>query len=239
MIGAAMRWAEACRGWWVCCAGALLLTVTPALPAARFADQIAAFDREDAARPPPADPIVFTGSSSIRLWTTLTNDFPGAPVLNRGFGGATMRDLLERFDRVVAAYRPRALVVYCGENDVALGRDPIETANDYIELIRRCRLVRPDMKILVVLMKPSPRRWHLWTQFKAANRRIQEICVTEGVAILDVAPAMLGADGCPRPELYRDDRLHLTALGYHQWAEQIREWLRREGLIAPAASLTP
>ncbi len=216
--------------------GAVVYTApTPSLPSGRFADQIAAFDRADAALPPPADAIVFTGSSTIRRWTTLTNDFAGLPVLNRGFGGSTMTDLLERFDRVIGVYRPRAVVIYCGENDIALGRDAIETANDYVELLRRCRQVRPDMKILVVLMKPSPKRWHLWPQMTTANRRIEQICAEAGVATLDVAPAMLGANGEPRPELYVEDRLHLSAAGYQIWTERIRDWLRREG-IAPASA---
>lgn len=207
----------------------------PTAGAGRFADQIAAFDREDSARPPPADAIVFSGSSSIRRWTSLTNDFAGWPVLNRGFGGSTMSDLLERFDRVIGVYRPRAVVLYCGENDIALGRDATETANDYVELLRRCRQVRPDMKILVVLMKPSPKRWHLWPQMAIANQRIEQICAGADVATLDVAPAMLGPNGEPRPELYVEDRLHTSAAGYRIWSERIRDWLIREG-IAPAGT---
>jgi len=214
--------------------GTPVRSATPAVAFTnRFANEIAAFDRADALQPPPSDPVVFTGSSTIRRWLTLTNDFRGLPVLNRGFGGSTMTDLLERFDRVIGVYRPRAVVLYCGENDVALGRDPVETANDYIELLRRCRAVRPDMKILVLLMKPSPKRWHLWPQMMAANRRIEQICAEAGVTALDLAPAMLGPDGQPRPELFVEDRLHLSADGYRILAERIRDWLRREG-IGPA-----
>lgn len=218
---------------------AVLLIATAAAAAsnvsllsARFADEIIAFAREDAARPPPTDPIVFTGSSSIRRWVTLREDFAGLPVLNRGFGGSTMTDLLMHFERVIGVYRPRALVLYCGENDIAQGRDPIDTANDYIELIRRCRQVRADMKILVILMKPSPRRWSLWSQMTAANRRIELICEKAEVATLDLAPLMLGSNGEPRPDLYIDDQLHMTADGYRIWAECICAWLRREGIVA-------
>lgn len=212
--------------WWG------VVTKADAAPATNRYDAVfQEFARQDAAHPPPADPIVFTGSSSVRLWKTLARDFPGLPVLNRGFGGSTMTDLLQAFDRVIAPYRPAAAVIYCGENDIALGRDPIETADDYRELLRRCRALRPDMKIAVIAMKPSPKRWALWDAMRRANRRVAELCAEAEADFLDVAPLMLGADGLPRPELFLDDRLHMNADGYRIWIGLIEPWLRRRGRV--------
>ncbi len=164
----------------------------------------------------------------------MEKDFPGRPVLNRGFGGSTMRDLLAAFDRVIGVYRPAVLVVYCGENDIALGRDPIETAEDYRILFERCRRLRPDMRIAVVSMKPSPRRWAPWPQMRRANERIAAIGWGFGADFLDVVPLMLTPAGEPRGELFREDRLHLNVEGYRLWREVIGAWLSRPALPTAA-----
>ena len=204
----------------------------PAAPAAtnRFEKEIRAFAAQDAVRRPPAEPILFAGSSSIRMWKTLAEDFPGLPVLNRGFGGARMVDLLPAFDRVIAPYRPRMLIVYCGENDIGGKRDPVATADDYVELLRRCRELRPDMKIAVIPMKPSPKRWSFWPQMQQGNARIAAHCAKAGVAYLDVVPDMLGADGQPRPELFIADHLHMNADGYRIWTAHVTRWLATLGI---------
>ncbi len=208
--------------------------VTPAVTN-RFEAEIRAMARRDATNPPPANPIVFAGSSSIRMWKTLKDDFSGLPVLNNGFGGARMMDLLPAFDRVIAPYKPPVLVLYCGENDIAGGRDAAATADDYIELIRRCRALRTDMKIAVIPMKPSIKRWALWPKIQAGNARIAAHCAAGGVDVIDIVPDMLGADGQPKPELFLKDNLHMTAEGYRIWTRRVMEWLGRQGIRqAPA-----
>jgi lysophospholipase L1-like esterase len=203
----------------------------------RFEAEIRAMARRDATNPPPAEPILFTGSSSIRLWKTLKEDFPGLPVVNNGFGGARMVDLLPAFDRVIAPYKPPVLIVYCGENDLGKGRDPnarsrdpIATADDYVELFRRCRALRPDMKIAVIPMKPSIRRWAHWYEMKLGNARIAEHCAAAGVEVIDIVTPMLGPDGLPRPELFVADKLHMSDAGYRIWTRLVTDWLARQGI---------
>jgi lysophospholipase L1-like esterase len=191
----------------------------------RFEAEIRAMARRDATNPPPADPILFAGSSSIRMWKSLAADFPGRPVLNNGFGGARMSDLLPAFDRVIAPYRPPVLVVYCGENDVAHGRDAIATADDYLELFRRCRALRADMRIAVIPMKPSIKRRALWPALQAGNARIAQHCAAAGVDYIDIVPEMLGTDGQPRRELLIADDLHMSAEGYRIWTRHVTRWL--------------
>jgi lysophospholipase L1-like esterase len=206
-------------------AGSATAAEAPATVTNRFEAEILAMARRDATNPPPAEPIVFAGSSSIRMWKSLAADFPGRPVLNNGFGGARMSDLLQAFDRVIAPYRPPVLVVYCGENDVAHGRDAVATADDYLELFRRCRALRADMKIAVIPMKPSIKRWALWPALKAGNARIAQHCAEAGVDYLDIVPEMLGTDGQPRPELLIADNLHMSADGYRIWTRHVTRWL--------------
>ncbi len=208
----------------------------------RYSAEFERFALEDKQRPLQPDPVVFVGSSSIRLWTNLAECFPKWRPLNRGFGGSTMTDLLGAFDCVIAPYRPRALVVYCGENDIAQGRDPIETANDYEELLRRCRQLRPDMLVAVLSMKPSPRRWTLWPAMQKANERIREICGAHGADYLDVATCLLVPSGAePDPQLFRPDQLHLNERGYARWQTTIEQWLQRrvgQPSGAPATTAT-
>jgi lysophospholipase L1-like esterase len=203
----------------------------------RFAAEFERFAKEDAQYPPPPNPVLFVGSSSIRLWTNLADSFPTWRPLNRGFGGATMTDLLAAFDRVVTPYRPRALVVYCGENDIARGRDAIETANDYEEFLRRCHRLRPDMLVAVLSMKPSPRRWALWPAMQKANERIREICAAHGGDYLDVGTCLLVPSGIePDPQLFRPDQLHLNDRGYARWQNLLAQWLDRR--LGSAASVS-
>ncbi|MBM4155861.1 MAG: hypothetical protein FJ221_12660 [Lentisphaerae bacterium] len=197
----------------------------PAATTNRFDAEIRAMARRDATNPPPAEPVVFAGSSSIRLWKTLAADFPGRPVVNNGFGGAKMTDLLQAFDRVIAPYKPPVLILYCGENDVAAGRDALATADDYRVLFRRCRELRPDMKIAVIPMKPSLKRWAIWPALQTGNARIAQHCREAGVDVIDVVPEMLGPDGTPRPELFIADRLHMGADGYRIWTRLVTQWL--------------
>lgn len=204
--------------------GGPVRAATPAVTN-RFETEILAMALRDATNPPPSGPILFVGSSSIRMWKTLEDDFPGLPVVNNGFGGARMVDLLPAFDRVIAPYTPPVLILYCGENDIGKSRDPIETADDYVELIRRCRALRSDMRIAVIPMKPSIRRWALWYEMKLGNARIAEHCAAAGVDVIDVVPPMLGPDGLPRPEIFVADKLHMNDAGYRIWTRLVADWL--------------
>jgi hypothetical protein len=115
------------------------LLAAPVLAApADWAGEIAALTRDDAAHPPPAHGIVFVGSSSIRFWTTLATDFPGRPVIGRGFGGSELADSVYYFDRLVQPYQPRTVVLYAGENDLAAGKSPEAVAADFAPSARSC-----------------------------------------------------------------------------------------------------
>ena len=204
---------------------------TPATPATlsltRYEPEIRAFETADRAAMPAAGGIVFFGSSSIRRWTSLTTDFPGLPVLNRGFGGSTFPEANHYVARAVLAYHPRMVVVYEGDNDLTVGRTPQQVLADYREFVRLVRDSLPAARIVVIGIKPSPSRWQLADQQREANRLVREAVARDTLqSYVDVFTPMLGDSGRPRPELFVGDSLHMTAAGYAIWRAQVAPHLR-------------
>lgn len=210
------------------------LAVCPALfasepPAPSQVDKwektIAAFEAEDKASPPAADAVLFVGSSSIRLWD-LKASFPKLATINRGFGGSQMSDAVKYASRIVLPYKPRAIVLYEGDNDLAAKEMPAEVAADFDALLKLIRAELPVTPLIVIGCKPSPARWKLIEQQRQLNRLFQERCKQDGHAVfVDIETPMLGADGQPRMELFREDKLHLNTAGYELWTSLVQPHL--------------
>jgi lysophospholipase L1-like esterase len=182
------------------------------------------FAAADAATPPPAHPVVFTGSSSIRMWESLASDFPGIPILNRGFGGSQVRDAVHHADQIAIRYRARMVLIYSGDNDLNAGRSPAQVLADFRAFVTRLRRDLPDVPIAYISIKPSPARARLLPLMREANALIRdEAARMKNVQFIDVFTPMLGADGRPRPELFLEDMLHMNRAGYELW----------RGIIAP------
>lgn len=188
---------------------------------------MARFAAEDEAHAPPSEPVVFAGSSSFRMWDSLRADFPGTPVLNRGFGGSQVRDLAWHADPVAIRYRPRVVLLYAGENDIDAGRTPAQVLADTRLLVARLRTALPDTRILWVSIKPSPARFAQRPLQREANARVEAWLRDQpGTGYVDVATPMLDASGQPRSELFIADRLHMNARGYAIWRDAIAPLLR-------------
>jgi lysophospholipase L1-like esterase len=184
----------------------------------RFEAEIRAFEAEDRANPPPVGGIVFVGSSSIKNWKAVTSDFPSLPVLNRGFGGSTLADVLYYVDRVVLRYRPRLVVLYAGDNDLAMGRTPGRVVSDFRLFMEQLRSRLPETRVVYLSIKPSPSRRPYLQAARETNKRIRtEIGRDSLASYIDVFSPMLGPDGQPRPELFGPDSLHMTRAGYQLW----------------------
>ena len=184
----------------------------------RFEAEIRAFEAADRARPPRGDGIVFVGSSSIKNWTELGADFPGLPVLNRGFGGSILADAVYYMDRIVIPYRPRLVVLYAGDNDMVAGRSPEQVVGDYRAFAARLRSALPGTRLAYISIKPSPSRRLYLDRARETNRRIQaEIARDSLQTYVDVFTPMLDSTGQPRPELFLPDSLHMTRAGYLLW----------------------
>lgn len=194
---------------------------------ADWAETIAHFAAADVAQPPAPGGIVFVGSSSIRLWATLAEDFPGLGAVNRGFGGSELGDTLFHADRLIVAHRPRSVVVYAGENDLQAGKSPEEVAADFRALHARLRAALPAVRLLYLSIKLSPARAALAPAVLRANALLATACADlPGCTFVDVAAALLDADGAPRAGFFRADRLHLTPSGYAAWVATLRPHLQ-------------
>ncbi len=207
--------------WLACCWYGLAL----AQPATRpFEKEVAAFARQDSLHPPIGKPILLIGSSSFTKWTDVQQYFPGYDILNRGFGGSSLEDVLYYAPQVLFAYTPRQIIVYCGENDLAASPQP-STKLVLKRFKQLCRLIRnqwPSVPIVYISIKPSPARWQLESSFVEANERIKGfIQKQKDIQFLDVHTAMLTTGGETRPELYIGDRLHMNARGYEIWKNKI------------------
>ena len=184
--------------------------------------EIKRFEESDRATPPAPGGIVFVGSSSIRMWKSLESDFPGLPVLNRGFGGSTFPEANHYLSRIVLQYHPRTIVVYEGDNDLTFGWGARQVADDYRTFVRMVRDSLPKAKIVFISLKPSPSRWKLVDEQREANRLVREIVARDSLqTFVDVFTPMLGANGRPTPELFIADSLHMTPAGYAVWRRQV------------------
>jgi lysophospholipase L1-like esterase len=203
-------------------------TAAPA-EATRFAPEIRKFEEADRANPPRPGGVVFTGSSSIRVWTTLADDFPGLRTVNRGFGGSEVEDAIRNVDRLVIVQRPDQVVFYSGDNDINAGKSPAQVAADYQRFVDAVHAKLPRTRIVIVSIKPSLARWALADKMKEANTLLQQLVAKDPqrLAYVDVFSRMLGPDGKPRPELYVDDGLHMTPAGYEIWKAAIAPVLAR------------
>ncbi len=193
---------------------------------AKWEKEIGAFETSDKTNFPPADAILFLGSSSIRKWTNLVHDFPDLKVFNRGFGGSQIDDSVAFVDRIVLPYKPKLIVFYAGDNDIGAKKSPERVAADFKALVEKVQAKLPATRIAFVSIKPSLKRWNLVEQIKAANQLIEAYTKTDKrLDYINVFNAMLGEDGKPRPELFVQDGLHMTPKGYELWTSLIRPHL--------------
>jgi len=172
--------------------------------------------------------IVFVGSSSIRLWSSLAEDMEPFRVVQNGFGGAKLADLEFHAERLVNALAPRAVVVFAGTNDVHPGqtKPPEVLLATYQRFVERVRADLPDVPIYFIGITPSPMRWEVWPIAQETNRLIREYSETDPtLAYIETGPALLAANGEPDSDNYLFDGLHLSGRGYSIWTEVIRERL--------------
>lgn len=212
-------------------ASVLLLLIPAGLSAAPadWAAEIDALTRGDAVNPPAPDGVVFVGSSSIRLWSTLREDFPGIPVINRGFGGSQLPDSVHYLDRIVIPYRPRTVVLYSGENDLAAGKTPADVLASFEAFRRGLHAALPQTRLIFLSIKESPSRERFRAAMREANRLVAAVCATDPrLLFVDVNTPLHDAAGNPRPELFIGDQLHLAPAGYAIWRQALAPKLVRE-----------
>lgn len=201
---------------------------SPAAAQNQWEEAIRAFERMDETDPPPEGAVLFAGSSSIRMWSTLAEDFPDEPVINRGFGGSQMSDLIHFAGRIVTPCAPRLILVYEGDNDVAAGKTAEQVFTDYRRFVSLMRNQLPDTRIAFIAIKPSLARRSLMDEMRKANEWIEAYAAArDHLDYIDVFTPMLGEDGEPLPHIFLEDGLHMNAAGYAIWTEAIRPYLAK------------
>jgi len=179
--------------------------------------------------------IVFYGSSSIRFWSTLATDFShvGINVINRGFGGSTLKQCLQQFKRIILPLEPRLLILYAGENDISDGETPITVQSIFRQFIPIIRRFFPSLPIAFISIKPSPSRIDKIIQMNITNHIIRDdIKSMNNVYYIDIFNEMLTLDGIPRSELFISDNLHMNEQGYAIWTRAVNNYLRMNGFTS-------
>lgn len=195
----------------------------------RFEKDIQAFEAKDSKQMPPQGGILFLGSSSIRGWWSLTDDMAGLQVLNRGFGGSTIPDILAHYKRIVPKYQPSQIVFYCGENDIAGRHTPQRVLDNFKQFMGQVRLDLGNIPVYYISMKPSPRRWKLWPKMVEGNKLIEAYCKSKpNLTYIDSGNVMLKKDGTPDKSIFVKDMLHMNREGYKRWTKMVRDHLDKK-----------
>jgi lysophospholipase L1-like esterase len=199
-------------------------------PFARWEKEIAAFEAADKKSPPPQGGILFIGSSTIRMWTSLAQDFPGLPVINRGFGGSQIVDSTHFAERIVFPYAPKQIFLRAGGNDINAGKSPDTVFGDYKAFVAAVHAKLPETEIVYIGLSPTIARIKevaagdklcaLIKEFAAKNPKLK---------FIDCANMTPGADGQPRADLFIKDGLHFNVAGYQMLAERVRPFLAPAG----------
>ena len=195
-----------------------------------FAEEIEQFKKQDQLNPPPANAILFVGSSSFTKWKDVSNYFPGYTIINRGFGGSTLPDVIRYTNDIIIPYHPKQVVIYCGDNDLA-SSDNI-TADSVLDRFRVLfELIRrglPGENIVYVSIKPSPSRARLREKMEKANLLIRTyLSIQPNTSFADVFHPMLNPGGSIRADIFLEDSLHMNAKGYAIWQKAITPYLSK------------
>lgn len=185
----------------------------------RWEKTIHSFQEWDSKNSFPSNAVLFVGSSSIRLWAT-RHCFPELPVINRGFGGSQISDINHFANRIVLPYKPKVIVFYAGDNDIAAQKTPQRVFDDYRAFVRLAHDKLPKTRIIFISIKPSLSRWSLWPQMKEANLMVKKFSEQDSrLFFVDAGTPLLGGDGKPNAQFYLNDNLHLNSRGYKIWTK--------------------
>lgn len=189
----------------------------------RWEKEISAYEQADRTNPPPKGAVLFIGSSTVRLWKTLAQDFPEHRVINRGFGGSEIVDATHFAERVIFPYAPRMIFLRSGGNDLHAGKTAEQVFDDFKAFVATVHARMPEVEIAYIALAPSIARWSETAQGNALNTMVAQFArETPRVRYVDAATISLGPDGKPRPELFVADKLHFSPAGYQLLAERVR-----------------
>jgi lysophospholipase L1-like esterase len=188
--------------------------------------EIHRFEKLDSKQTYPQNAVLFVGSSSIRFWNSLEGDMAPIPVIQRGFGGSKIGDIVYWAPEIILKYRTRKVVVFAGTNDFtghANDSPPERVADNVMALVRHIHDAQPETRIYYISITPTPDRWEVWPRAKHANELIKrEAERTRDFVFLDFTSDFLLPEGNPNPDLFKMDGLHLNDKGYAIWTARLK-----------------
>lgn len=215
----------------------LVLFISFSVPSVSYAQEtdmwepdMLRFEELDRNNEYPPESVLFTGSSSIRLWETLATDMHPIPVIQRGFGGSRMPDVLKHADRYIGVHTFSAVVVFVA-NDVTgnpndVDKTPVEVRDLFEDFIHKIRGYNASVPIFILAITPTNSRWHVWDASRQANQLLASLAdQNDHVIFVPTEDLFLGEDGKPKADLFVSDQLHLASAGYALWTKRLRSYL--------------
>ncbi len=195
-----------------------------------FYNEIQQFKKQDSISFPPKNAILLVGSSSFTKWKDVQSYFPNYTIINRGFGGSVLPDVLHYANNIIIPYHPKQVVVYCGDNDLASSDTitPRIVTNRFKQLFSIIRRKLPAATITFVSIKPSPSRLKLMSKMEQTNSMIKAFLKSrKNTSFIDVFHPMLMANGKAIPDIFLADSLHMNEKGYAIWKKAIKPKLKK------------
>jgi len=193
-------------------------------------EEIQAFKHQDSISAPPKKAILFVGSSSFRFWTDIQKDFPNHVIINRGFGGSSLPDVIRYAEEIILPYQPKQVVIYCGENDLSsrLSVSANTVFDRFVTLFKIIREKDPTVTITFVSIKPSPSRENIREKVIETNKLVFDFLKqNKNTSFVNVYDLMVDSNGMPKKELFMEDMLHMKPAGYAIWKNAIEPYLLR------------
>ncbi|MEP2238558.1 MAG: SGNH/GDSL hydrolase family protein [Maribacter sp.] len=167
--------------------------------------------------------IVFTGSSSVRLWRKLEEEFPNHQIVNSGFGGSQASDLLLFTDELILSYNPKKVFIYEGDNDLWSNKRPKNVLDTTTEIIRRIKEKNPLTQVILISAKPSISRWKIRNKYKRLNKKMDRFAKNDpNLFYVDVWKPMLNKRKL-KTDIFIEDGLHMNQKGYDIWYEAMKD----------------
>jgi lysophospholipase L1-like esterase len=193
-----------------------------------FISEIRAFEKQDSLSMPAKGQILLVGSSTFRFWTTSNEDLEGYPTINRGFGGSLMSDANYYFDRIIAKYEPKFILVYEGDNDLAAGESPESVFEDFKIFAEKVKTQLPYTKVGYCSIRPSIARTNIRDKQVQVNQSIGNFCKqNKGFYFVDIYKEYFLPNGELMPDVFVSDKLHLNKKGYEIWTKATRKFLKK------------
>ena len=193
-----------------------------------FISEIRTFEKQDSVSIPTKGQILLAGSSTFRLWFSAKEDLKGFPIINRGFGGSQMSDLNFYFDRIVAKYDPKMILVYEGDNDLASNESPESVFEDFKIFAEKVKTQLPNTKVGFCSIRPSTARVNILEKQKQSNGMIKAYCeANKGFYYVNIQKDFYLKNGELMPDIFVADKLHMNKKGYDIWAKATRKFLKK------------